>query len=48
MHFYLRIKTMQINVLDAKNRLSELLKMAESGEEVIIARRGTRLCVWCP
>jgi len=31
---------MQINVLDAKNRLSELLKLAESGEEVIIARRG--------
>jgi len=31
---------MQINVLDAKNRLSELLKVAESGEEVIIARRG--------
>jgi len=31
---------MQINVLDAKNSLSELLKLAESGEEVIIARRG--------
>ena len=32
---------MQINVLEAKNRLSELLKAAESGEEIIIARRGT-------
>ncbi len=31
---------MQINVLEAKNRLSELVKAAEDGEEVIIARRG--------
>ena len=32
---------MQINVLEAKNRLSELIKAAEAGEEIIIARRGT-------
>lgn len=31
---------MQINVLDAKNRLSELLRAARSGEDVVIANRG--------
>ena len=31
---------MQVNVLDAKNRLSQLIKAAADGEEVIIANRG--------
>jgi prevent-host-death family protein len=32
---------MQVNMHDAKSRLSELVAAAESGEEVIIARGGT-------
>ena len=32
---------MQVNILDAKNRLSQLVKSAQAGEEVIIANRGT-------
>lgn len=31
---------MQVNILDAKNRLSQLVKSAQAGEEVIIANRG--------
>ena len=31
---------MQVNILDAKNRLSELVKAAQRGDEVIIANRG--------
>jgi prevent-host-death family protein len=31
---------MQVNILEAKNRLSELVKCAQAGEEVIIANRG--------
>ena len=31
---------MKVNVLDAKNRLSELIRSAHAGEEVIIANRG--------
>lgn len=31
---------MQVNILEAKNRLSELVKAAEAGEEVVLARRG--------
>jgi prevent-host-death family protein len=30
----------QLNIADAKARLSELIARAEAGEEVIIARRG--------
>ncbi len=30
-----------VNVLEAKTRLSELLKLVEAGEEVVIARAGT-------
>ena len=33
--------TTQVNVQDAKTRLSQLLARAEQGEEVIIARDGT-------
>lgn len=32
--------TIQVNVGEAKTRLSELLASAESGEEVVIARAG--------
>lgn len=31
---------MQTNVLDAKNRLSQLIKSVQAGEEVVIANRG--------
>ncbi|HWA89106.1 MAG TPA: type II toxin-antitoxin system prevent-host-death family antitoxin [Rhizomicrobium sp.] len=31
---------MKVNVLEAKNRLSQLIKAAQAGEEVIIANRG--------
>ena len=31
---------MQVNILDAKNRLSELVRAVEAGEEVVLARRG--------
>ena len=31
---------MQVNILEAKNRLSQLVKAAQSGHEVVIANRG--------
>jgi len=31
---------MQVNILQAKNKLSQLVKRAAAGEEVIIANRG--------
>ena len=31
---------MQVNILEAKNNLSRLIKSVQSGEEVIIANRG--------
>lgn len=31
---------MQVNILEAKNRLSELVKRAQAGGEVILANRG--------
>ena len=31
---------MQVNILQAKNQLSQLIKYAQSGDEVIIANRG--------
>ena len=31
---------MQFNILDAKTRLSQLIRAAEKGEEVVIANRG--------
>lgn len=31
---------MKVNVLEAKNRLSQLIKAAKAGEEVVIANRG--------
>ena len=32
---------MQVNILEAKNRLSALIKAAQAGEDVVIANRGT-------
>ncbi|HSI58819.1 MAG TPA: type II toxin-antitoxin system prevent-host-death family antitoxin [Ideonella sp.] len=31
---------MQVNILDAKNRLSQLIKSVQAGDEVVIANRG--------
>ena len=31
---------MQVNILEAKNRLSRLIKFVQQGEEVVIANRG--------
>jgi len=31
---------MQVNILGAKNRLSELIRSVQAGEEVVIANRG--------
>ena len=32
--------TMQVNIFEAKNRLSQLIKRVQAGEEVVIANRG--------
>jgi prevent-host-death family protein len=39
---------MQVNVLEAKNRLSELLRAVQRGEEVVIANRGKGLARLAP
>lgn len=31
---------MQVNILEAKNRLSQLVRAAQAGEDVVIANRG--------
>lgn len=31
---------MQVNILEAKNRLSQLIKLVQAGDEVVIANRG--------
>jgi len=31
---------MQVNILEAKNRLSQLIRRAQAGEDVVIANRG--------
>ncbi len=31
---------MQVNILDAKNRLSELVRLAQQGQPVVLANRG--------
>ena len=33
-------KAVQVNILEAKNRLSQLVKAVQAGEEVVIANRG--------
>lgn len=39
---------MQVNVLEAKNRLSELLRAVQRGEEVVIAYRGQGIARLAP
>lgn len=38
---------MQVNILESKNRLSELVRRAAQGEEIVIATRGYRRSGWC-
>jgi prevent-host-death family protein len=33
-------RAMQVNILEAKNRLSQLIKCVQAGEEVVIPNRG--------
>jgi prevent-host-death family protein len=33
-------QAVQVNILEAKNRLSQLIKSVQAGEEVVIANRG--------
>lgn len=37
-----------VNVLEAKTRLSELLKLLEAGEEIVIARAGKPIATLRP
>lgn len=39
---------MQVNVLEAKNRLSQLIKLAQAGNQVIIANRGAAVAQLIP
>ena len=39
---------MQVNVLEAKNQLSHLIKLAQAGDEVIIANRGAPVAQLIP
>ncbi len=39
---------MQVGTFEAKNRLSELLDMAERGHEVVITRRGVAVAKLVP
>jgi prevent-host-death family protein len=34
------VKAVKVNILEAKNRLSQLIKSALAGEDVVIANRG--------
>lgn len=38
---------MQVHILEAKNRLSQLIKYAQAGDEVVIANRGYPWHGWC-
>jgi prevent-host-death family protein len=39
---------MQTNILEAKNRLSQLIKSVQAGEEVVIANRGAPVAKLVP
>jgi prevent-host-death family protein len=39
----MREKFMEINITEARNKLSSLLSLVEKGEEVIIVRRGKEI-----
>ena len=41
MNLNLGTPTMQVNILQAKNQLSQLIKYAQAGDDVVIANRGT-------
>lgn len=41
------MKTLTIGAFEAKNRLSELLVMAEKGQRIIITRRGREVAMLC-
>ena len=36
----MRLNTMRLNILEAKNRLSELVRAARAGKDVVIAKNG--------
>lgn len=45
------MSTLVVNTHDAKSRLSELIRAAEDGDEVIVARNGkpvARIVAWSP
>ncbi len=39
---------MQVNVLEAKNQLSQLIRLAQAGDQVVIANRGTPVAQLIP
>lgn len=39
---------MQVNVLNAKNQLSQLIRLAQAGDQVIIANRGAPVAQLIP
>ena len=39
---------MQVNVLEAKNQLSQLIRLAQAGDQVIIANRGAPVAQLIP
>ena len=39
---------MQVNVLEAKNQLSQLIRLAQAGHQVVIANRGTPVAQLIP
>jgi|LSQX01.2.fsa_nt_gb prevent-host-death family protein len=41
------MKTLTVGAFEAKNRLSELLVMAEKGQRIIITRRGREVAMLC-
>ena len=38
---------MQIDIVEAKNRLSQLIRSVEAGKPILIARRGEPVAHWC-
>ena len=42
------MQVLQVNVLEAKNQLSHLIRLAQAGDQVIIANRGTPVAQLIP
>ncbi len=40
-------RAMRISVSEAKGQLTELVRRAEAGDEVILTRTAIRRCGWC-